>query len=95
MISEKIKYQRKTRYNISQRKLGKLLNVSRSTINNWEMSVSTPTIQNLIMLSYIFDVSIEYFLSDPNNMDEILLNRLTEKEKNIIVNLVECYTDKN
>lgn len=90
-IANKIKYQRKVRKGITQSQLASLLNVSRSSVNNWEAGVSSPTLQNLIMLSNVFDVSIDYFISSNKGVDEILLNKLTASQKEVIVNLINCY----
>lgn len=43
----------------SQEELGNELNVSRQTISKWEMGMTTPELENLIMLSKIFDISID------------------------------------
>lgn len=53
MISDRIKELR-ARNNMSQVKLAKALNVSRSTVNAWEMDISMPTIKYIIEMSKIF-----------------------------------------
>lgn len=88
---DKIKYQRKTRYGLTQEQLADLVGVSRSAVNNWESGTSSPTMRNLIMLSNTLNVSINYFLSNPEITDEILLNKLTEQQREIINTLIDYF----
>ena len=92
-IAEKIKYQRKL-HNITQNKLAKAIDTSRSKVNHWEHGNSTPSLEHIILLAYIFNVSIEYFI-DPKVTDEILLNKLTKPQREVILTLVSCYSKQN
>lgn len=60
-FSERLKTLRK-RDNISQNALSKTLGVTRATVNAWEMGISYPNAQSLIMLSKYFNVSVDYLL---------------------------------
>ena len=60
-ISEKIQFYRK-KAGLSQEDLAKSLLVSRQTISLWENGQTLPTIDNLIRLREIFDVSIDDML---------------------------------
>ena len=62
-VGEKIHFYRK-KIGISQEELGQKLFVSRQTISLWEMDKTLPTVDNLIRLREIFDVSIDDILSE-------------------------------
>ncbi|OFI48539.1 hypothetical protein BG261_06485 [Floricoccus tropicus] len=57
-LSKKIKAYR-TELNISQEELAERLYVSRQTVSNWETERSYPDVNNLILLSTIFDVTLD------------------------------------
>lgn len=60
MIGEKIKNKRKE-LNLTQEYLAKELNISRQAVSKWEKGLSEPSMDNLLKLSEIFGVDIEYF----------------------------------
>jgi len=57
-ISNKIKEQR-NRLSLSQDELGERVYVTRQTISNWENGKSYPDINSLILLSQVFDMTID------------------------------------
>ena len=57
-ISNQIKTRREA-MGLSQEQLAKKLYVSRQTISNWERDKTYPDIQSLLMLSVLFDTSID------------------------------------
>lgn len=62
-IAEKIQYLRKTS-NMSQDKLAESLNVSRQAISKWESGQNYPDIENIKLLSKLFDISIDQLVHD-------------------------------
>ena len=60
-ISEIIKENRKLK-NLSQEELAKELHISRQSISKWETGKSLPTTDQLILLSEIFDCSLDTLL---------------------------------
>ena len=48
--------------NISQKQLGEMLGVTYQTVSRWENGVMLPTTENLIKLSDVLEVSIDYLL---------------------------------
>lgn len=62
-FSEKIQALRKQR-NISQEQLAESMNVTRQAVSKWETGESLPDIDNIVRLSEILDVSIDYLLKD-------------------------------
>ena len=60
---EKLYSLRKSK-NFSQDELAEKLGVSRQAVSRWEMGTAEPSAQNLIELSNLFGVSIDYLLKD-------------------------------
>ena len=52
----------RTERNISQKELGKLMNMSKMAISHWESGHSEPSIAQLIRLSEFFEVSVDYLI---------------------------------
>lgn len=50
--------------NMSQEEIAEKLNVSRQAISRWEMGTAMPDAQNLLQISRLFKVSIDYLLND-------------------------------
>jgi len=62
-LGEKIKRLR-TEKGITQESLAEKVNVSRSAIAKWETNSGVPEISNLIMISRIFDISVDQLMDD-------------------------------
>ena len=60
-LGEKIQALRKQR-NISQEQLADQMNVTRQAVSKWEVGESLPDVDNIVRLSEILDVSIDYLL---------------------------------
>ena len=60
MIAEKIKKLREANH-WTQAQLAKKLNITRSSVNAWEMGISAPSTLYLVELSQLFMVSTDYF----------------------------------
>ena len=61
MIYERIKKLRE-KQGYTQTELAKMLGVTRSCVNAWEMGISVPSTQSLVQLAQIFDMSTDYLL---------------------------------
>lgn len=71
-LSSQIRKHR-TAQNLSQEQLADMLYVSRQTISNWENQKSYPDIHSLLMMSTLFDVSVDQLIKgDLNVMKEII-----------------------
>lgn len=71
---ETIKFYRK-KFGLSQEELGQKLLISRQTVSLWEKDQTLPTIDNLIRLRDIFNVSVDELLgygNDEREDEEIL-----------------------
>lgn len=76
--------------NFTQTELAQHLNVTRSSVNAWEMGISIPSTAMLVELSQIFHTSTDYILGI--NSDEVLnISHLTEKEKSLIFNMINYF----
>ena len=62
MLGEKIFELRRNR-KISQEEFAQILNTSRQAISKWERNEAKPDIDKLILISKLFNVSIDYLLS--------------------------------
>ena len=61
MICDRIK-QLREQAGYSQAQLAKRLDVTRSSVNAWEMGLSMPTTQYVVTLAKLFHVSADYLL---------------------------------
>lgn len=88
MLGEKI-YNLRKQKGFSQEELGNKINVSRQTISNWELNETTPNIEQLKLLSKVFNVSIDDLLD--NDVKSVLIERVsnTEKLAGIIIKILK------
>ena len=91
MIYERIKELRE-KAGYSQAQLAKKLDVTRSSVNAWEMGLSTPTTQYIVALTKLFHVSADYLLGIEKNIS-LSLNEYSEEEIALVYNLLK-YIDK-
>ena len=65
--------------NLSQEELADKIGVTRQTISKWELNNTTPDIVQAKKISEVFSISLDE-LTD-NNMDNILINKVSNTEK--------------
>ena len=51
---------------LSQEQLGELLNVSRQSVSKWESGQTYPETDKLMILSDLFEITLDYLLKDKN-----------------------------
>lgn len=91
MIAQKIKELRE-QAGYSQAHLAKRLDVTRSSVNAWEMGLSTPTTQYIVALSKLFHVTADYILgTEPDQ--SLSLRGYSEDEVALLLNMMR-YFDK-
>ena len=78
----------------SQSTLAKKLSVTRSSVNAWEMGISTPSTQYIVELSKIFRVSTDYLLGI-DAKSQLNIDGLTMEETKILYALVAYFQKKN
>ncbi|MBR2354650.1 MAG: helix-turn-helix transcriptional regulator [Clostridia bacterium] len=91
-IGDKIRYLR-DKSGMTQTYLAKRLGISRSAVNLWEMSLSTPSLANIVELTQIFHVSADYFLCDQERLC-VDITSLEPEEQEIVLKLVDCLQKK-
>lgn len=57
--------------NMSQEELADKINVSRQAISKWELKETMPETDNIVQVSKIFKVSIDYLLDDNVDSEEL------------------------
>ena len=87
MIYDKIKELRE-RAGYSQAQLAKKLDVTRSSVNAWEMGLSTPTTQYIVALSKLFHVSTDYILGIDSDLS-VSMKGYTPEETALLLNLMK------
>lgn len=89
MLADKIKLLRE-KYGHKQADLARKLHVTRSSVNAWEMGISTPSIQNIIQIALLYCVSTDYLFDMDKNFG-ININGLTDKQIRIIIEIINCF----
>ena len=91
MIYNVIKTLRETA-GYSQTQLAKKLDVTRSSVNAWEMGISVPTTPYIIELARIFHVSSDYILG-LNSEKQISLEGYSKSEIELVYTLLKYFDD--
>lgn len=92
MIAERIKMLRENKH-LSQTELSKRLGITRSSINAWEMGISTPSTTYLVELSNIFHVSVDYLLGLEKHINLDVTGLDTEQIR-ILTDLAEHFRNE-
>lgn len=89
MIAERIKHLQE-KNNLTQSSLAKKLNVTRSSVNAWEMGISVPSTALIVDLAKLFHVSTDYLLGLNENAT-LDISSLNDKETMILYELIEYF----
>ena len=89
LISDMIRKMRESA-SISQATLARELQVTRSSVNAWEMGLSTPSTPYLVELAQLFHVSVDYLLGLSRNQ-ALDLAGLTPREVALLAELAACF----
>ena len=80
-------FELRTEKGLSQREMAKLLNVSQGTYNNWENGKTQPAIEQLIALSHVFEVSVDFLIGNSDDYGNINIQRnISERQLKLIEN---------
>jgi len=81
-IGRKITQLRK-QHNLSQTELAKQLEASRTIVGNYERNENTPSIEMVLKLAKVFNVSIDFLLGEGQiaNYDKAVLKRIEDIER--------------
>lgn len=94
MISDRLRTLRQ-RNNWSQTDLANKLNITRSSVNAWEMGISVPATKTIVELASLFHVSADYLLGISNTPEIINLENYADSEKQIIRELLDYFTEQH
>ena len=86
MLAERIKTLRE-QAGMSQEKLAKRLGITRSSVNAWEMGISTPSTQYIAELAGLFRVSADYLLG-LNETATVSIAGLTQADVGLVCHLI-------
>ena len=93
-LGERIK-QLRINKQLNQKQLASLLDCSSSVVSAYESNIRKPSLDNLIALARIFNVSTDYLLGnanrDPNLVD---ISALNESQRTAIKQLIESIKKK-
>ena len=92
MICDRIK-QLREQAGYSQAQLAKRLDVTRSSVNAWEMGLSMPTTQYVVTLAKLFHVSADYLLGLTAS-SRIVLDGYTQEEIELLYKLIRYFDDQ-
>ena len=92
MIADKIKRLREASH-LTQTELAKKLNITRSSVNAWEMGISVPSTTYLIERALLFHVSTDFLLGLEQN-NTIDISTLSEREAILVYELVDYFTSQ-
>ena len=93
-FADKIKFLRKEFLNMSQIDLAKKLNISRTSIYNWEIGVSKPSLGNIKAISLLCGISTDYLMKE-NHPLELSLFRIDNNAYKILDDLIKYMKKRN
>lgn len=79
---------------LTQTELARIMSVTRSSVNAWEMGISVPTAAKLVELAMFFHVSADYLLG-LSSAEAVNLESLTEEQKEIVYSLLSYFQKQN
>ena len=88
-VADRIRYMRE-KNNLTQTDLANRLGISRSAVNAWEMSLSSPSIVNIIEMSKVFHVTADYLLSASEKL-LVDISDLGNEQREIVLKLIDCF----
>ena len=92
MIADKIKSLRE-KNGLTQSSLAKKLNVTRSSVNAWEMGISVPSTSLIVDLAVLFHVSTDYLLG-VESTSSLDISGLNDREIMIVYDLIQYFKSK-
>ena len=93
MVADRIKLLRE-RQGFTQASLAKLLGITRSSVNAWEMGISVPSTQYVVELASLFNVSTDYLLGIDTTAS-LSVAGLEDKEIQLVHDLICLLKEKN
>lgn len=72
---------------MTQSELAKMLGITRSSVNAWEMGISAPSTQYIVELASFFNVSTDYLLGVKTTAT-VSVEGLSEKDINLVTEII-------
>jgi transcriptional regulator with XRE-family HTH domain len=89
LLAEKIKLLREES-GMTQSELARVLGLSRSGVNAWEMGLSVPSTPYIVELAKQFNVSTDYLLG-MDSSSTISISGLSQKQVAALLSTIECF----
>lgn len=80
--------------NMSQEELGRRVGRSKPVISSYENNIKTPTLEVLISISNVFNVSLDYLVGIEKK-EALYLNNLNDTQTEILKLIYEEFTDNS
>ncbi len=87
MMADRIKDLRGL-HNLTQSDVAEMLEVTRSSVNAWEMGISSPSTKCIVQLARLFHVSTDYLLGIESEMT-LDISGLDEESVKILAGMVQ------
>ncbi|EGO8651623.1 TPA: helix-turn-helix transcriptional regulator [Enterococcus faecalis] len=62
----------------SQNSLAEHLNISRQAISKWEQGICLPDIENIILLSQLYNITLDEFFFAENSLNNLNVSSFTQ-----------------
>ncbi len=83
----------RTAFGITQSKLARRLDVTRSSVNAWELGYATPQLKHIVEMSKIFNTTLDGMFESPSRVT-VDVTDLSEKERQAVFDIVDCIKNK-
>lgn len=83
----------RTSLGITQSDLAKRLDVTRSSVNAWELGYATPQLKHIVEMSKIFNTTLDGMFNTPDRVT-VDITDLSEKEQRAVFDIVDCIKNK-
>ncbi len=93
MVADNIKFLREES-GLTQTDLAKLLGITRSSVNAWEMGISVPSTQYIVELAGIFKISTDYLLGVTSGLS-IDVSGLGNEDIQLLYRVISHLKSKN
>ncbi len=93
MISDKIKTLREQK-GLTQSELARIIGITRSSVNAWEMGISVPSTQYIVELANIFKVSSDFLLGLESSYS-VNVSGLSQNDIEFVHSTIEYLRMKN
>ncbi len=90
-LADRIKSLRE-REGLTQAEVARLLGLSRSGVNAWEMGLSVPSTQYVVELAKSFHVSTDYLLG-MEDTSTISVKGLSQRQVSVLLETIECFKE--